>query len=303
MKPQMNPQKKSEESNPDKNNTYHGLKIDTHTYLGKAENFGINKDTFHYFKDPRYLNTRFFAIPFHSSKNSEVIKRVQENSMFLGSYLIFNPNPSHPKLPQFGTDLSGELEKLAKEDYVIGIKTIPSIVHVAMDDEKLFPYYELAIKNGLAVLLHFSATDNEFTSPEKVDNVYRIFPELMLIAAHAGGKSKKEIAQQICKYTYFYFNTTAIDPFHNKVQVSNQQFNREDKGKKKDSENMSEVIETFMDAYRNAPSKILHGTDLGYYPPEDCYDWPVDLLPVEGQKKIFLDNALKLFGKRMKPIG
>lgn len=74
-----------------------------------------------------------------------------------------------------------------------GIKMHPDCQKFAIDDERLFPVYEM-IQGKLPILLHMGDRRYEFSHPRRLRRVLEQFPKVQVIAAHFGGYSMYETA-------------------------------------------------------------------------------------------------------------
>ncbi|PIN76093.1 hypothetical protein COV17_03285 [Candidatus Woesearchaeota archaeon CG10_big_fil_rev_8_21_14_0_10_36_11] len=273
--------------------------IDTHTFYGTSDMFGVQNHTKTYFTNNLFDTTKFITIPFDSSQNKEVITHVQHNDKFLGCYLLFNPNNTMASWKE-EFDSPWAIDTLLQQNHVVGLKSFPSLFHTSIQDQKYFPYYELAIKHDIPLLFHCSASGSDYSSADMIRQVCTQYPRLKLILAHFGGlqieymKLAVALAQE---FPNVYLNTTSLDPDRIKRQVSNTSYVRSDKPVE---QSKSQILELFLDAVEKIPHKILFGSDLGYYPPEEHSMWPIRELPEEKQKQILIDNPKKLFRKMKK---
>ncbi|MBT4935418.1 nucleotide sugar dehydrogenase [Candidatus Woesearchaeota archaeon] len=275
------------------------LVIDTHTFFGTSERFGVKDHTSDYFSQSHFTNTRFFTIPFDSSQNKDVVAMVQQDEKFLGCYLLFNPNNTMDMWRE-DSDAPWAIDKLAQNDHVVGLKSFPSLSHTPLNDPKYFPYYELAIRHDIPVLLHCSASGSDYSSAHMIRQVCTQYPNLKLVLAHFGGLNVEYMQKAVAlakEFPNIYLNTTALDPDRVKRQVSNASYSRSVKPVEQSKEQIRTV---FLDALATIPHKILFGSDLGYYPPEEYTMWPVNELSQEMQQKILVDNPTALFTKMKK---
>lgn len=90
----------------------------------------------------------------------------------------------HPDFP----DIKSEISRM-KQLGLRGIKLHPDFQRYYLDDEKAFPMYEQAEENSLSILFHIGDPRFDFSSPERLLNVVRRFPKLVVIGAHLCGWS------------------------------------------------------------------------------------------------------------------
>ena len=104
----------------------------------------------------------------------------------------------HPELIPFGTvhagmeDLCEEGEFLLQNGYR-GIKIHPDMQHFAIDDLRLYPFYDM-IQGKLPVLFHMGDSRFNYSNPVKLGIILKQFPKLKCIAAHLGGLGMYDIA-------------------------------------------------------------------------------------------------------------
>ncbi len=85
-------------------------------------------------------------------------------------------------------DFSGELEH-AVSIGLTGAKIHPDIQRVNIDDERLFPLYELLSECSLPICFHMGDDRPEYrySEPERLVRVLDMFPRLRVLASHLGG--------------------------------------------------------------------------------------------------------------------
>lgn len=105
---------------------------------------------------------------------------------------------SHPQFTGFGTvhaameDLCGEVEFIEKSG-LRGIKMHPDTQLFNIDDERLFPMYEMA-QDKLLIMPHMGDPRYDFSRPERLKRVMELFPRLQVVATHFGGYSMYDVA-------------------------------------------------------------------------------------------------------------
>ena len=84
-----------------------------------------------------------------------------------------------------------ELLKEAKDAGIRGVKFHCMYQGCKADEERMFPLYESCISSGMVVLFHAGRDirwpKSDVASPERLRNVHRRFPEMVMVAAHFGG--------------------------------------------------------------------------------------------------------------------
>jgi predicted TIM-barrel fold metal-dependent hydrolase len=105
----------------------------------------------------------------------------------------------------FGT-VHADMENICQEvEYItqnglLGIKMHPDSQGFAVDDERLFPVYDM-ISGKIPVLFHAGDKRYDYSHPARVRRVIDMFPKLQVIAAHFGGWSMFDLAHSYLKDT------------------------------------------------------------------------------------------------------
>lgn len=106
-----------------------------------------------------------------------------------------------PRFIGFGT-VHAAMEQLTDEvEYIIdkglrGIKMHPDFQEFNIDDERLFPVYEM-IQGKLPVIFHMGDPRYDCSHPARLRKILEQFPRLRVIAAHFGGYSMYETAYEL----------------------------------------------------------------------------------------------------------
>lgn len=117
--------------------------------------------------------------------NDFILAQAAEQSRFIG----------------FGT-IHAAMEQLTDEvEYIIskglhGIKMHPDFQEFNIDDERLFPVYEM-IQGKLPVIFHMGDPRYDCSHPARLRKILEQFPHLQVIAAHFGGYSMYETAYEL----------------------------------------------------------------------------------------------------------
>lgn len=117
--------------------------------------------------------------------NNFVLQRASENDCFI----------------PFGTvhaamdGLTEEAERLIRLG-VKGIKMHPDSQRFPIDDERLFPLYEM-LQGRIPVLLHMGDKRYNYSHPIRLRKILDLFPGLGVIGAHFGGYSMYDTAQEL----------------------------------------------------------------------------------------------------------
>ena len=113
---------------------------------------------------------------------------------------ILSQLAEQPRFLVFGTIHAG-MEHITDEvQYIMdkglrGLKMHPDSQVFAIDDERLFPAYEM-LQGKLPVILHMGDKRYDYSHPARLRRVLENFPNLQVIAAHFGGYGMYEIAYE-----------------------------------------------------------------------------------------------------------
>lgn len=154
-------------------------KASVDNYLKLMEEFNVEKavlmpmnDMYFYYNDPDETN-KFFG---------EVIKK--NSDKFLAFAEIINTGA------YFIDDSPYVLEKAVKEHNLHGLKIHPTNLHMNADDLKLVPVLRKAADLKIPVTFHSNPCRTGFNdncSPDRINKMIKIFPDLDIITAHLGG--------------------------------------------------------------------------------------------------------------------
>ncbi len=180
----------------------------------------------------------------------------------------------NPQLIGFGT-LHQDYEPVEKEVKRIielglkGIKLHPDFQHFAIDDPAMFRIYE-QIEGKLPLLIHVGDTKTQYSKPAQLAKVMELFPKLTVIAAHMGGYSEWELAEESLYGKNVYFDTSSSF-----IGMT--------------TDRMRELI------YEHGVDKILFGSDYPHRYPSTDYRMMLECgLKDEEYEKIFWKNGAKL---------
>lgn len=124
---------------------------------------------------------------------------------------------AHPEFVGFGTIHPGmEQSQMITEAVRIserglaGVKLHPDIQDFLLDDEKMFPLYQMCDELSLPILFHCGDTRYDRSSPARLAHVLDKFPTLSVIGAHFGGYGQWEEAYGILKdYPRLHLDTSS----------------------------------------------------------------------------------------------
>lgn len=110
---------------------------------------------------------------------------------------------AQPRFIGFGTVHAGMEDLCEEAQYIMdsglhGIKMHPDFQKFAIDDERLFPFYE-TVAGKIPVMYHMGDKRYDYSHPIKLRRVLELFPKLQVVAAHFGGYSMYETAYELLK--------------------------------------------------------------------------------------------------------
>ena len=124
---------------------------------------------------------------------------------------------THDNFIGFGT-VHAEMEGLCEEaEWIIenglrGIKMHPDSQRFPIDDERLYPLYDM-VQGKLPVMLHMGDRRYTFSHPVRLRKILDIFPKLEVIAAHFGGYSMFHTARELLWDTDCIFDISSAMMF------------------------------------------------------------------------------------------
>ncbi len=169
-------------------------------------------------------------------------------------------------------DIKGDVQHLL-ELGLKGVKLHPDIQQFKIDDYRCLKIYELCEQEKLPILMHTGDHRYDFSNPNRLLPVMEIYTELTVIGAHFGGWSVwEEAAEKLSRLPNLYVDCSSSLPY-----IS------------------SDTAKTLVHTY--GVDKVLFGTDYPMWSPSDELEKFFKIgLTEEENKKIFADNAKKLFG-------
>lgn len=112
---------------------------------------------------------------------------------------------AHPEFVGFGTVHAGMDDIIGEIDHIRslglrGVKMHPDTQLFNIDDERLYPMYE-EIEGELPVYLHTGDYRYDYSHPRRLRRILEDFPRLQVVAAHLGGWSVYDEAQEFLRDT------------------------------------------------------------------------------------------------------
>lgn len=197
------------------------------------------------------------------SINEFIAKSVSENRDILTGLGTLHPDSE---------DIEGDVKKIV-ELGLHGVKLHPDIQKFEVDAKKCMPIYELCSFYKLPILMHTGDYRYDFSNPNRVEPVLKLFPDLILVGAHLGGWSVcDEASEKLAKYDNLFVDCSSTFPF---------------------TDDMDTVIKAMN---RYGTDRIMFGTDYPMWSPEKEMETFMKLDFTDSQrKKILSETAKKVF--------
>ena len=118
-----------------------------------------------------------------------------------------------PRFFGYGTIHAGMENVCGEVEYIMekglrGLKMHPDSQVFAIDDPRLFPVYDM-IEDKLPIMFHMGDPRFDYSHPKRLRKVLDLFPKLQVIAAHFGGYSMHEIAEEELKGKDCFFDVSS----------------------------------------------------------------------------------------------
>lgn len=119
----------------------------------------------------------------------------------------------HEEFCGFGTihaqmhNPEAEIERI-KSLGLKGLKLHPDFQKFAIDDERLFPVYDL-LQDDMPIVIHCGDRQYDYSNPRRLRNVLDKFPRLIAVAAHLGGWTMFNTAFEYLKDTRCYVDISS----------------------------------------------------------------------------------------------
>lgn len=114
-----------------------------------------------------------------SSINDYIIRTVAEHREFIG-YMTLHPDMTMPQIEE-------EVDH-AIANGLMGVKLHPDFQRFYVDDKKAEDIYSV-VEGRLPILFHAGDKRYEYSAPERIAKIAKLYPNLTCIAAHFGGYS------------------------------------------------------------------------------------------------------------------
>lgn len=169
------------------------------------------------------------------------------------------------------TDIASDIKHL-KELNLQGVKLHPDIQRFKIDDYRCLKIYELCEKENLPILMHTGDSRYDYSNPNRLLPVLKIYTGLTVIGAHLGGWSIwYEAVEQLHGLNNFYVDCSSSLPYINIGRAK-------------------EIIKTY------GTDRVLFGTDYPMWSPKSELESFFNLgFSEEDNRKMLSENAKKLF--------
>ncbi len=196
----------------------------------------------------------------------------------INEFIAAEVNASNGWMTGLGTlhpdsrDMAGDIAHL-RELGLRGVKLHPDIQEFKIDDYRCLKIYELCEREGLPILLHTGDSRFDYSNPNRLLPVMKIYTGLTVVGAHLGGWSVwDEAVEKLVDLPNLYVDTCSCFAFM-------------------DRQKMRDIILAY------GTDRVLIGTDYPMWPMEDEIDALLSLrLSEEDNRKILAENAEKVFG-------
>ena len=151
-----------------------------------------------------------------------------------------------------------------------GVKLHPDIQGFKIDDYRCLKIYELC-EGRLPILMHTGDHRYDYSNPNRLLPVMKIFTELTVVGAHLGGWSVWEDTEALAELPNLYVDCSSCFPFRPPMEIY-----------------------PFMKQY--GAQKILFGTDYPLWSPEAEMEAFLSLPFTEEERRMILfENARRVF--------
>ena len=183
----------------------------------------------------------------------------------------------HPQCIAFGSVYPGMdgYEEILDELQALGLRGLkihPDFQKLPIDDPSGIETYRSIARRGLPVLMHMGDDRYDFSSPERLTNLIRQVPDLIVIAAHFGGWRAWERSLAHPQPENVFYDTSSTTPMVSRDMVMR-------------------MLE------RLGPERFLFGTDFPMWSPEEMVRQFLSLdLGESLREQILYGNFMRLFG-------
>lgn len=209
--------------------------------------------------------------PVDSEKTIPVYKR---NRNILGVCTV-NPLKINEKILKF-------VEENIKKKVFKAFKIFPGYFYFYPQDKVYFPFYKLAEKYNLPVVIHSGVTFKKnallkYTHPIHVDDVATVFPNVKFVMAHLGNPWMETAKAVLYKNDNVYADLSGL-------------FEGSNYAEKEDVKNSVLSVASWI-----GYDKLIYGSDWPIVRMDDYIKVIKWIIPAEYHQKVFHDNAKKIF--------
>ena len=183
---------------------------------------------------------------------------------------------------------------LLKGGQVVALKVYLGYVHRFPADPGYRPYYELAEKYKLPVILHTGDTYTPFAKlkyahPINIDEVAVDHPKVRFVMAHVGNPWMLDAAEVVYKNINVWVDLSGL------LIAEDLDFNAPEQFEERQA-----IIERIRMAFRYAqrPNRFLYGSDWPLTPMAMYRDFIQEAIAEEYHEQVFVENAQIVFGGR-----
>lgn len=263
------------------------MKIDSHVHISIFENNAEDlKGAFAALIKNMEKNSIDYAIviPDNIENSLDIADLEKARELIKGDSRFFLIGS--PQIIQRGSSEVDKYRKLLEEGVIKGIKLFPGHDPYYPADEKCLPYYELCQNLNVPVLFHTGANSGDFdcskwNDPKYIVEIAQKYPKLKLVIAHYFWP-KLDYCYEITKdIANIYFDISGMA----------------DEEVLENSGGIDKMREVLSKTIKDRPDKVILGTDWPMCKVENHIDIVKSLnLDLETEKKIFSENAIKLYG-------
>ncbi|MDA8116361.1 MAG: amidohydrolase family protein [Actinomycetota bacterium] len=185
----------------------------------------------------------------------------------------------------------GRVEQELRQSRVKALKVYAGYTPAGPDNATYWPYYQLAGRYGLPVIIHTGDTPVagakvRFAHPLLVDEVAVEFPAVRFVMAHFGYPWLADAAEVVYKNDNVWVDLSGL------LMGDRDFFEDPDRAKMlgKLAERVAEAVD-----YMGKPERILYGTDWPLVPMISYRDFIRRIIPEGSWPKVFQKNACELF--------
>ena len=128
----------------------------------------------------------------------------------------------HPEFIGVGTmhsefeDFESEIDRIYRLG-IRGIKLHPDFQQFYIDDDKLLPLYAILEDRDMFLITHSGDYRYDFSRPERIAKVAKMYPKMRVIAAHFGGWAMWTVARRELTLPNVYIDTSSTLVFSGDV--------------------------------------------------------------------------------------